>query len=222
MPFTVTEDEVSSQPLHRFYAAVVALAVFAFFVYGLIAHVSPTDELHALWQWYNLQPGGPDLRDALLAIASVGAVVWTGGLIALQLRGLFVEIGSALEYLRFSFIAPLFALVGDGAIVRTVALLFIVFYVRRVFVHFRTFRLMAKAIESVAGTNVHFDGMAVEIAQRIFRVQGTTAVASLVACVLVLSYPSKAVVSWSSLLALLGGLQFISSALLNRKLKPTP
>jgi hypothetical protein len=169
-------------------------------------------EVRQLWTWYSAEPHGRELRDALFAIASAGAVVWTGGLIAFQIRGIQVELGSALEYLRFAFVAPLVALIASPAVVRTVALIFVLFYIRRVYVHF-------KFVDDLIGRFLDYDSVqdhawhrAMARAWRFAWVVGTTAIATLVACIAVFLYPSHLVVSWSSLLTLVGGLQFISAA----------
>lgn len=79
------------------------------------------------------------LKDALVAIASVSAVLWTGGLIVLQLRHdarsaqaadrpQTEAIKGAMACIAFGMLAPLFILFLPDTAIRVVAGLFSVFY----------------------------------------------------------------------------------------------
>jgi hypothetical protein len=195
----------------------VGIVVLLF--YSLIAHVSVMIALQRLWCWYAHQPGDQSLRDALIGVASVAVVVWTGALIAFQIRGISVEIGMSLEYLHFAFIAPLFTLIGPGPLIRTAALFLVIYYIRRTFVHFRMVRFFVIATDvHTRGTRLH--AKSVQLAQRIFRITGITTLTTLLACFVVFAYPSQIVVAWSSLLTMLAGLQYITTVLTRNTKRP--
>ena len=73
-----------------------------------------------------------DLKDALVAIASVAAVVWTGGLIVRQLYPEVVttDIISGMEFCMFSALASIFGLILSGGPLVLAAGLFFLYYLR--------------------------------------------------------------------------------------------
>lgn len=68
--------------------------------------------------------------NALIAIASVAAVVWTGGLIIRQLypQYITIEIQSGMEYCMFASLASIFGLMLTGWPLGLAAMLFLVLY----------------------------------------------------------------------------------------------
>jgi len=82
----------------------------------------------AVWHWYCSTPA-EDNRDTLVAISAVAVVVWTGGLIGLTLRNRYTaQLSNGIEAVQQAFLGPLFALVAHGPILRTLALVFAVYW----------------------------------------------------------------------------------------------
>jgi hypothetical protein len=75
--------------------------------------------------WFsNVQQGGNDYKDALIAIASVAAVIWTGGLITMQLRNGSIALGNGLDFLQNACMGTALALFVVGVPLRAVVLAF--------------------------------------------------------------------------------------------------
>ena len=88
--------------------------------------------LSAIWQWFlTVQTTGSLVRtqnDALIAIASVSAVVWTGGLIAWQIKAWTLSRNFALDMLQTAFMASIISLVAHPPTFRIVATFFLLYY----------------------------------------------------------------------------------------------
>lgn len=89
--------------------------------------------VQSLWgtlaHWFvNVPQGGNDYKDALIAIASVAAVLWTGGLITMQLRKGSIALGNGLDFLQNAFMGTALALFVVGVPLRIVVLAFGIFY----------------------------------------------------------------------------------------------
>jgi len=86
----------------------------------------------AIWQWFlTVQTTGSLVRtqnDALIAIASVSAVVWTGGLIAWQIKAWTLSRNFALDMLQTAFMASIISLVAHPPTFRIVATFFLLYY----------------------------------------------------------------------------------------------
>ncbi|HTD37672.1 MAG TPA: hypothetical protein VK669_09165 [Candidatus Limnocylindrales bacterium] len=84
----------------------------------------------AFAHWFlTVSPGGNDYKEALIAIASVAAVVWTGGLIAMQIRNQgSVSLIGGLDLLQTAFVGPTLALFAVGLPLRVITLMFALFY----------------------------------------------------------------------------------------------
>jgi len=93
--------------------------------------------LTALWHWL-ANPPTTTFHDALIAIASVSAVLWTGGLIVRQLTNYMdVQFRAGIEYMGFAFFAPMFALFITGSTLRITAGAFLVFYLIQTYKNFQ-------------------------------------------------------------------------------------
>ena len=70
-------------------------------------------------------------HDALVAVASVAAVVWTGGFIVKTFPGkeTTIWLTESMNWLQFAFLAPIFALTADPETMRRIAIGFLVLYV---------------------------------------------------------------------------------------------
>jgi len=72
-----------------------------------------------------------EYKDALVAAASVAAVVWTGGLITMQLRNSGIVLIGALDILQNAFMGAILALFVVGVPLRLVVLIVFSFYLIR-------------------------------------------------------------------------------------------
>lgn len=126
---TLQPTETSGNPEHQLQTAKSQLPILRAIGYPwiililAIPAVAPT--------WFSSTPASDQVNsDALIGIASVAAIVWTGGLIAFQVRQLASELTASLWLLRFAFLAPLIALVASAPVLRFVAML-LAFYTFR-------------------------------------------------------------------------------------------
>lgn len=88
--------------------------------------------LGAFWHWYTSYAVGCDIcgkqDNALIAIASVAAVCWTGGLIAYQIKQYTIARLVALDVLQASFFGAVLGLFLTPLEFRYVATFFTVYY----------------------------------------------------------------------------------------------
>jgi hypothetical protein len=79
--------------------------------------------LQSVCSAFTTVPKQSENANALLAIASVAAVVWTGGIISIQINAQRARVKAVLgmEYLQFAFLAPLAALVAEPLWLRVIA-----------------------------------------------------------------------------------------------------
>jgi hypothetical protein len=77
-----------------------------------------------------------EYKDALIAIASVAAVIWTGAIIGLQLKGLLIELLGCMAMLQTAFIGALFVLLSSPLALHLVAIGFAL-YQYEVFFRYR-------------------------------------------------------------------------------------
>jgi hypothetical protein len=82
----------------------------------------------SLVHWFVSVPPGGEAKDALIVIASVAAVVWTGGLITMQLRQGSIALGNGLDFLQSAFMGTALALFVVGVPLRAIVLVFAIFY----------------------------------------------------------------------------------------------
>lgn len=89
--------------------------------------------LWSLWHWYTTAASSCGIcgrqDNALIAIASVSAVAWTGGLVAYQIKRYTVGRAFALDILQASFMGCVFGLFMTPLTLRYVATAFTLFYV---------------------------------------------------------------------------------------------
>lgn len=96
--------------------------------------------LTAAWHWL-ANPPTTQFHEALIAIASVSAVLWTGGLIVRQLTNYVdVQFRAAIEFIGFAFFAPMFGLFISGNTLRVTAAVFLVYYLKLTYKTFRDAR----------------------------------------------------------------------------------
>lgn len=82
----------------------------------------------AVVHWFLSVPPNGEAKDALIAIASVAAVVWTGGLITMQLKKLSTILGNALDYVQTAFMGACFGLFATGVPLRCAVIVFGLIY----------------------------------------------------------------------------------------------
>jgi hypothetical protein len=85
--------------------------------------MNPAENVLTLWKIFTSVPCQTENKDALLVTASVSAVLWTGGIIAIQLDPNRARAKAVLgmEYLQFAFFAPAVALVAEPLVLRVLA-----------------------------------------------------------------------------------------------------
>lgn len=109
--------------------AIVHLLLVTAFVVWLEAY-GPLDggAVHRCWLWYNSTPADTN-NGALSVIPSVAVVAWTGGLVAYTLdRRITADFANGMWMLVAAFVAPLLALIAQGAALRTIALFSAAFF----------------------------------------------------------------------------------------------
>lgn len=91
--------------------------------------------LASFWHWYTTVDATGDIarlqETALFAIAGVAAVLWTGGLIAFQLKQWTISRGVGLDLASNAFMASLFALFMRPLTLRYAATLFFFIFLRQ-------------------------------------------------------------------------------------------
>lgn len=112
---------------------------------------------------------------ALEAIAAVAAVVWTGGLISVQIRGnkMTVSLRAALDFLQFGYIAPLFALFVNQQQLRVLACIFFVLYADDLYGMFVSVNRTQRAISSAQASTTMAILMKPQIAEWTRTLQAT-------------------------------------------------
>jgi hypothetical protein len=86
---------------------------------------------HAVASWYTgAEFVGDGPREALIAIASVAAVAWTGGFIIRGFPGTKTTLAlmEAMDYLQTAFFGPIIVLLASPAALRTAAIAFVALY----------------------------------------------------------------------------------------------
>jgi len=109
-------------------AVIVAVGLLILWIYARPVAVG-------LWHWYSAMPGGGEAKEALTVSASVAVVIWTGGLISFSVKGVSIELRGALLLLEYAFIGPMLALFTSGAVIRTIALVAVLYCCGRAIRH---------------------------------------------------------------------------------------
>ncbi len=94
-------------------AVLLALTILPFII--LIAI------MHWAWPWYSSVPTyAKDLNDALITLASVAGVLWSGATIAYSIHRKYTPpLRTGIQLLNFAILAPLAGLIAEGAGLRT-------------------------------------------------------------------------------------------------------
>jgi hypothetical protein len=80
--------------------------------------------VHWAWPWYSSVPTAPtsvlSVNDALIALASVAGVLWSGAIIAYSIHRKYTPpLRTGVYLLNFAILAPLIGLIAQGAALRT-------------------------------------------------------------------------------------------------------
>lgn len=179
-------------------------------------------------RWFDTPANAPTNTDSLLALASVAIVAWTGALIALQLRGISIELSGALFLLEYAFISPLVALAFQPQLLRPAATLgslyFLSIIIQRVLLLIVLHIARRKAsAEEMSFLGTEFGSNIMDIVARVvgffplFYVFVCLA-ASLITCV----WPTHYSVAICGIVVLCIGLNFVISALNSDRQPLTP
>ena len=85
--------------------------------------------MYFAWPWYSSGTRASDLDDALIALASVAGVLWSGAIIAYSIHKRYTPpLRTGVQLLHFAILAPLVGLIGSGWALRTAFYLFAYFY----------------------------------------------------------------------------------------------
>lgn len=175
--------------------------------------MNPIDGLRTLWTIYSTLPRQAEEKDALLAIASIAAVLWTGGIIAIQLDPNRARARAVLgmEYLQFAFFAPVITLVAEPLALRTIAtiaatVIFVigVDHIRR--------GAAAGHLERLFGPNTRLTlraRLALHAIRRNLLYYGRWTVASTAGAVIIAVSPTQTTVAWTSIVVAFVGLQIV-------------
>jgi hypothetical protein len=114
--------DVKRRVRNTFWFGAAAIGVFLVSTSLLLVYGPGADGLvHDVWVWFTSIPTGVD-STALVAIASVAVVVWTGGLIAFTISQRYsADLSNGMWMLVLGFTAPLVGLAMSGAALRMVA-----------------------------------------------------------------------------------------------------
>jgi hypothetical protein len=181
-----------------------------------------------LWRWYVTIPTGglweAAQTDALLAIASVAAIVWTGGLIAFQIKAPSTVNNLALDLLQTSFVGSAFALFLHGETLRAAATVFLVYYVAitvwGLYCSFRT-SLIRRFWKAIPNRDSLSDEVLLAIG-RAAAVYYRWTLLSMTAFVAVIIFPHQTAVAWIAGLLLYVGLQLALRSLYFGRDKDNP
>jgi hypothetical protein len=189
----------------------LAVVVAGVLIWRIVSHADAA----GFWQWYSATPPGGEAKEALTLSASIAVVIWSGGLIAFQLKNVSIELRGALLLLEYAFIGPLLGLFTTGAVIRTLALIAVLYCSGRAIRHAILFFAMRRAAphKNEVHDDVHSETRAVRKLLSILPhalafpsvYVGICAAGSLA----VLLHPVQVTVAWASLGGVVGGLNLV-------------
>jgi hypothetical protein len=131
------------------YGPIIAIVVGPFLVAAIIIWVT--------WPAFRSVPPDPHrLDNALIAIASVGGVLWSGAIITYSIHQRYSPgLRTAVQLIHYTFLAPLIALIGEGAGVRIGFLVLGWFYAESALVSFVMFNTVgANPVEILSASPI--------------------------------------------------------------------
>jgi hypothetical protein len=170
--------------------------------------MSVSADIWHLWQIYSDVPCQSANKDALLATASIAAVLWTGGVIAIQLTPDRARAKAVLgmEYLQFAFFSPAVALVAEPIALRIIATVSAAVIFAIGVTHLLR-GAKARYLARLAGLAVEESQIGVIVRNLIYYGRWTTA--STVGAILIAILPTQTTVAWVALVVGFIGLQSV-------------
>ncbi len=165
----------------------------------------PAPQVHVIVDNVTASVEASTYKDALVAIASVAAVLWTGGLIIRQLFPSYVTmiVQNGMFFTIFAAFASLGALVTHGDILRIVVACFFLWYVGVAILSIRHFRRQRRKAEPLP------EGVDEARYFKLFNLGNWLQVLLLVFYIPIMVYPTTECVAWVTFFALFLGYQMI-------------
>jgi len=171
-------------------------------------------------EWFFSTPASSDQVNVeeLIAIASIAAITWTGGLIAFQVRELASELTASLSLLRFAFLAPLLALIANGPVIRFAAMLFGFYAFREsitsgfVLLVLRLIRRLTRVEKFMKNVDKNFPAL-LDLALPELGILIVANLILLAAYVAVFVYPSHLLIASAAIVLIFSGVQYIAAVL---------
>jgi len=148
-------------------------------------------------------------ESALIAIASVAAVIWTGGIISIQLNEQRARVKAVvgMEYLQFAFLAPCCSLIASGLPLRCISILAGLAYLVSAFRKLHQASLASRLLK--VGSLRLSDGTPIQPIQSNLRYYAIWALLALPLYAYIAAEPIQEAVAWSSVVAILAGIRLI-------------
>lgn len=170
----------------------------------------------SLLEWYASKPTSADESGVLAVEASIGAVAWTGALIAFQLRGPSFQISGAFLLLGLAAVVPILGLLSNGAILRAFALCAFLYFLGRI-----AFQgTMVLVIRAFGGRLPDPSNATEKLARRLWPVlargislPATYAAICALVSVSIVAFPTSVTVAWATLILFVSGLKLVIDTL---------
>ena len=170
------------------------------------------DCLSAFCHWYNSVATNGDLvrpqDTALFAIASVSAVVWTGGLISWQIKQWNLYIPVSLDLVQTAFMGAIFGLFVHPLTFRYLATGFLVLFtvqsIASLWLNRNHNYVKNKFATTFTLTDERWDAVA-----KVNRTYATITLCSMILYVMIIVWPYPTVIAWFATIALFVGYQLI-------------
>lgn len=203
-----------------------ALAICVLVIVADIIWIRPSC-WRELMSWFISTPKSEN-NEALVALCGVGAVIFTGALIAFQIREVSSHVQGALLLTSVAFVAPVLGIISSGPVLRVFALGSALYFFSKAL----TILLMRVVMmRFVASPQTEQRGLAIVRSDvealilwglgRIMVIQSFSLCVCAVSSVAVLIIPSATVLSWATLSTLVAAVGLITIALEQRRREPS-
>lgn len=143
----------------------------------------------SIWSWLLSTPDVPPPTEALVTIASVAVVIWTGGFIVRGWMRTTASLVAGMNYLQFAYFGAILGLLANGLTLRCVSIVFFAYYL----IFFRRHAERLRQGEEYARPIVPLLHVAVDLGQRFWV---AVQLVELVPLVVVFVWPQPRVVAW--------------------------